>query len=257
MTDGEAALSTLDGTRLAGRRSLLERLDERLRWAEAQDGLDGFDTQFRDAYTMLTAPAVRQAFDLAREPAPLRDLYGRTKIGQRCLLARRLVEAGARFVLVDYGYDPDYGNLWDNHRAPGQNQPHISEMVKQAHHLAGTDRAAAALIGDLASRGLLDETLVVFLTEFGRTPKINSQGGRDHWGAAGSIFFAGGGSGGGQVIGATDKHAARCTTPGHSPGDVAATIYRAIGIDPDTILYDRQGRPSPVLPRGRSIPGVL
>src|SRR6185312_13694261 len=102
----------------------------------------------------------------------MRERYGRTKIGQRCLLARRLIEADARFVVVDYGYDPEYGNLWDNHRVPSQNQPHISEMVKYPYHLAGTDRACAALVADLDERGLLDQTLVVFLTEFGRTPKI-------------------------------------------------------------------------------------
>ncbi len=183
--------------------------------------------------------------------------YGTTTFGRGCLLARRLVEAGARFVMVDYGYDPEYGNLWDNHRAAVQNQPHICEMVKLPYHLAGTDRACAALVADLDARGLLGETLVVFLTEFGRTPRINREGGRDHWGAAGSIFFAGGGTRGGQVIGATDRHAAFPTGPGHSPADVAATIYRALGIDTQTLLYDRQHRPLPVLPHGEPIPGVL
>jgi hypothetical protein len=213
--------------------------------------------QQRGAFTMLTSPGVRAAFDLTRESGKVRDNYGRTKIGQRCLLARRLVEAGARFVMVDYGYDPEYGNLWDNHRVAVQNQPHICDIVKLPYHLAGTDQAFAALISDLHARGLLDETLVVFLTEFGRTPKITSVGGRDHWGAAGSIFFAGGGTRGGQVIGATDKHAAFPTGQRYSPGDVAATIYKAIEIDPETILYDRLHRPLPVLPQGEPIPGVL
>jgi hypothetical protein len=213
--------------------------------------------QYRSAFEMLTSPAVRDAFDLRQEPDRVRDRYARTKIGQRCLLARRLVEAGARFVMVDYGYDPEYGNLWDNHRAPVQNQPHICEMVKLPHHLAGTDRAAATLIADLSERGLLDETLVVFLTEFGRTPKINREGGRDHWGAAGSIFFAGGRCVGGQVIGSTDKHAAYPTARGYTPADVAATIYQAIGIDPHQLLHDRENRPIPVLPEGTPIPGVL
>jgi uncharacterized protein (DUF1501 family) len=98
---------------------------------------------------------------------------------------------------------------------------------------------------------------VVFLTEFGRTPRINPDGGRDHWGPAGSIFFAGGGTRGGQVIGGTDRHAAYPTGPGHNPADVAATVYRAVGIDPQTLLHDRQGRPLPVLPEGEPIPGVL
>ncbi len=99
-------------------------------------------------------------------------------------MARRLVESGARFVMVDYGYDPDYGNLWDNHNVPEQKMPHISEMCKRGYHLAGIDRAFAALIRDLKGRGMLERTLVVFLTEFGRTPKINGNGGRDHWGCA-------------------------------------------------------------------------
>ncbi len=187
----------------------------------------------------------------------MRDGYGRTKIGQRCLLARRLVEAGARFVMVDYGYDPEYGNLWDNHNAPVQNHPKICDFVKYSYHLAGTDRAFAALLDDLHQRGMLGRTLVVFLTEFGRTPRINREGGRDHWGAVGSLFFAGGGVRGGQVIGATDRHAAAPVTTPWGPGDVAASIYHALGIDPETTLYDRQRRPNPVLPAGRVIGGVF
>ena len=120
-----------------------------------------------------------------------------------------------------------------------------------------TARACAALLQDLDDRGLLHETLVVFLTEFGRTPRINRDGGRDHWGAAGSIFLAGGGVRGGQVIGATDRHAAHPTGPAYGPGDVAATIYRALGIDTETLLYDHQRRPLPVLPRGEVIPGIF
>jgi hypothetical protein len=243
--------------RLTGRRSLRAHLEARLRRAEAHPGADVLNQQYEGAFRMLTSPTVRAAFDLRREPQTVRDAYGRTKIGQRCLLARRLVEAGAPFVLVDYGYDPEYGNLWDNHRVPEQHQPHICEIVKLPYHLAGTDRAAAALVEDLQARGLLDNTLVVFLTEFGRTPRINRDGGRDHWGPAGSIFFAGGGARGGQVIGGTDRHAAFPTGPAYSPADVAATLYRALGIEPDTLLYDRQGRPLPVLAQGQPIPGVL
>jgi hypothetical protein len=243
--------------RLAGRRSLRHRLDALLRGLDRGPGGAALAEQYRGAFEMLTSPAVRRAFDLTREGARVRDHYGRTKVGQRCLLARRLVEAGARFVMVDYGYDPEYGNLWDNHRVPEQHQPHICEIVKQPYHLAGMDRAFAALIGDLHARGLLGQTLVVYLTEFGRTPKINPLGGRDHWGAAGSVFFAGGGTRGGQVIGATDRHGAFPTDQRYSPGDVAATIYRAVGIDPETMLYDRLNRPLAVLPQGEPIVGVL
>jgi hypothetical protein len=246
-----------DATRLSARSSLRNRLDNGLRRLEKTGLGDTLARQYTSAFDMLLSPAVRRAFDLRREPARVRHRYGTTKIGQRCLLARRLVEAGARFVLVDYGYDPEYGNLWDNHNAPVQNHPPICEMVKLDHHLAGTDRAFAALVDDLAVRGLLDATLVVFLTEFGRTPKINPQGGRDHWGRAGSLFLAGGGVKGGQVIGATDAHGAATRGLAISPADVAATVYQALGIARDTELHDRQGRPLALLPEGRPIPGVL
>ena len=244
----------LDPARLATRRRLRDQLDARLRDVEAAAGVGD---EFGGAFDMLLSPAVRSAFDLSREADKTRAQYGKTKIGTRCLLARRLVEAGAPFVLVDYGYDPEYGNLWDNHNAASQNFPHICVMAKRPYHLAGIDRAFAALLDDLAIRGRLDETLVVFLTEFGRTPRINKDGGRDHWGKAASIFFAGGGVIGGQVIGATDKTAAHPTTPAFTPYDAAATIYDALGIDLGTELRDRQGRTIPMLPTGRPIPGVL
>ena len=243
--------------RLSERQGLQAALENRLRAWESNPQADALAQQYQGAFSMLLAPQVRAAFDLRRETQAVRGHYGLTKIGQRCLLARRLVEAGARFVMVDYGYDPEYGNLWDNHRAAVQNQPHICEMARLPYHLAGTDRACAALLEDLHQRGLLEETLVVFLTEFGRTPRINREGGRDHWGAAGSIFFAGGGTRGGQVLGGTDRNAAFPTGVHYGPWDVAATIYRAVGIDPETLVYDRLNRPMHVLPRGECIPGVL
>jgi hypothetical protein len=247
----------LDVDRLASRSQLRELLDARLRAVERQDVFTTLDAQWGHALHLLSSAGVRQAFDTASEPAALRDRYGRTKIGGRCLMARRLVEAGARFVMVDYGYDNDYGNLWDNHNVKEQNYPHISEMAKRGYHLAGIDRAFAGLISDLDERGLLDSTLVVFMTEFGRTPKINKNGGRDHWGPACSMFFAGGGTARGQVIGGTDRQGAYPTGPGYSPADVIATMYRAIGIAPGTRLHDRQRRPLFVLPHGEPIPGVL
>ncbi|MCP4813491.1 MAG: DUF1501 domain-containing protein, partial [Planctomycetaceae bacterium] len=194
--------------RLNRRAGLRKQFDQALRRLEGQNELDSLESRYQDALQLLNTPQIRSAFEVGRETAKVRDTYGRTKIGGRCLMARRLVEAGARFVMVDYGYDSDYGNVWDNHNAPSQNHPPIQQMCKRGYHLAGMDRAFASLISDLETRGLLDRTLVVFLTEFGRTPKINPNGGRDHWGAAGSIFFAGGGVRGGQVIGATDNHAA-------------------------------------------------
>lgn len=246
----------LDVDRLSRRAALRGVLDRAVAGAEATRDAT-MDGHFYNALGLLGSPAVRAAFDISREPAGLRDNYGRTKIGGRCLLARRLVEAGARFVLVDYGYDPEYGNLWDNHAVPVQNQPHISEMAKRGYHVAGLDKAFAALLHDLRDRGLLESTLVVFMTEFGRTPRINSNGGRDHWGPAGSIFFAGGGVRGGQAIGATDKQGAFPLAQPHSPGDVAATIYRAIGVDAGARIFDREDRPHPVLPAGEPIPGLF
>jgi hypothetical protein len=245
------------GPRMGARQSLRARLDSGLRDLEKAGLSDVLHRQYRTAFDMLLSPSVRTAFDLRKEPETVRERYGKTKIGQRCLLARRLVEAGARFVLVDYGYDPQYGNLWDNHNAPVQKHPPLCEMVKLDYHLAGTDRAFAALLDDLAARGALEETLVLFLTEFGRTPKINKEGGRDHWGRAGSLFFAGGGVRGGQVLGATDKSASAPRGLAYSPADVAATVYQALGIPLDRELHDRQNRPLALLPGGKPIPGIL
>lgn len=243
--------------RLDRRVALREQLDKGLQRLESFDALVGAESQFENAIRLLSRPSIRNAFELSDEPDATREAYGRTKIGGRCLMARRLVEAGARFVMVDYGYDPDYGNIWDNHNAPTQNHPPIQQMAKRGYHLAGMDQAFAALITDLTQRGLLDSTLVVFLTEFGRTPKINSNGGRDHWGKAGSLFFTGGGTKTGQVIGATDEHASRPTTHGYTPADIAATIYAALGVDYHKVIYDYLDRPRMILDEGEKIPEVI
>jgi hypothetical protein len=202
---------------------------------------------------MLSTNRIRDAFEIKNEPRQVRDAYGRTKLGGRCLMSRRLIEAGARFIVLDYGYDSDYGNVWDNHNAPSQNHPPIQDMVRRGYHLAGLDKAFAALINDMEQRGLLERTLVVFLTEFGRTPKINANGGRDHWGGAGSIFVTGGGVKRGQVIGATDKSGVAVTTRPYSPADVAATMYASLGIDHDGMVVDYQGRPRRILEHGAPI----
>lgn len=247
----------LDGARLTRRAGLRGVLEQALRDADRRGRLGAIESQYAGAFRLLNSERVRRAFDLDEESAATREAYGRTKLGGRCLLARRLIEAGAPFVMVDYGYDPDYGNLWDNHNVPAQRFPPIGEMALRPYHVAGMDRAFAALITDLDARGRLDSTLVVFLTEFGRTPKINAYGGRDHWGRAGSLFFAGGGAAAGRVIGATDKQGGAPTGRGYTPADVAATIYQALGIRTDAMLHDRQGRPLAVLPEGEPIPGVL
>jgi hypothetical protein len=248
----------LTSARLKQRSGLREVLEQAVRDAEKQSPKSSLDGNYEAAMNLLTSPKVRGAFDLSHEPRKLRDEYGRTKIGSRCLQARRLIEAGARFVMVDYGYDPDYGNLWDQHNAASQKFPHTSKMCMRPYHLAGIDKSFAALISDLKTRGLLESTLVVFLTEFGRTPKINKNGGRDHWGACGSIFFTGGGVNTGQVIGASDKQGGYPTTNGYTPADIAATIYHAVGLKSDHhYLRDIQDRPWQLLDHGKPIDGVL
>ncbi len=254
------ALALPDGVsvnRVGSRSGLLTQLDHAVSRAERDGALQAMEGHYSNAVELLTSPGIRRAFDINEESQSIRESYGRTKIGGRCLLARRLVEAGARFVMVDYGYDPDYGNLWDIHNAPGQNFPHVSEMVQRGYNVAGIDKAFAALITDLKSRGLLDSTLVVFLTEFGRTPKINTNGGRDHWGACGSVFFTGGGVARGQIIGQSDKHAAYPVTRGYGPADIAASIYQAIGVDFDDRIFDQQRRPVPILDHGQPIDGLF
>ena len=150
------ALSTeVPVARLSGRRQLRDSFDQALRTLDKADAVQSAESQYQNALRLLSTPDVRRAFELADVPDRVREDYGRTKIGGRCLQARRLVEAGARFVMVDYGYDPDYGNIWDNHNAPGQNHPPIQEMCRRGYHLAGMDQAFAALIRDLDDRGLL------------------------------------------------------------------------------------------------------
>ena len=257
LTPASTALGTeVPLSRLSRRVELRDSFDQALRNLERQDALVAAESRYRDALRLLTTPSVRSAFDLAGERSEMRERYGRTKIGGRCLMARRLVEAGARFVMVDYGYDPDYGNVWDNHNATVQNHPPIQQMVFRGYHLAGMDRAFAALLGDLKERGLLDTTLVVFLTEFGRTPRINALGGRDHWGKAGSIFLAGAKTRVGQVIGDTGPQAAAPTGHRYSPADVLATTYAALGIDGRRVIHDYQDRPRLILEEGRVIPEV-
>lgn len=239
--------------RLERRASLRSTLERSLETAD----LLAMDGRYDSALQLLRSPTVRRAFDLSGESESTRESYGKTKIGGRCLLARRLVEAGARFVLVDYGYDPDYGNLWDIHNVPGQKFPHVSKMCKRGYSVAGMQKAFAGLIADLKQRGLLDSTLVVYLTEFGRTPRINTLGGRDHWGKCGSMFFAGAGVKSGQVVGVTDPHAAYPLTRPIGPADIAATMYHLLGIDPDHRVRDLQRRPVPVLDHGEAINEVL
>ncbi len=218
--------------RLSGRRSLLEQLDSQRRSLDGIAEVQGFDAYQQRVLNLLTAPATARAFALAAEPAGVRALYGRTAFGQRCLLARRLAEAGVPVINVHYCWTPE--GSWDTH------SKHFPDMKNS---LCPTfDRAFAALVSDLDQRGLLDQTLVLATAEFGRTPKINKNGGRDHWPWVYSIAAAGGGVAPG-VLGASDKYAAYPTTPPIAPADLAATVYHLLGVPADTLVYDQSHRP--------------
>ncbi len=176
-------------------------------------------------------------FDLDAEPASLRETYGHDRFGQSMLLARRLVERGVSFVGVHFNHMTKCDG-WDTHK---NNFACLKDEL-----LPTLDRGLAALLADLSERGMLDETLVVTMGEFGRTPKVNANGGRDHWGHCGSVLFAGGGVRGGNLVGASDKIGAYPTQRPASPPDVVATIYHALGLDPEQLMYDQLNRPLPL-----------
>jgi hypothetical protein len=239
--------------RLGDRRGLLRQMDEQTARLDGQPAAAGFDRQRQRAFDLLTSPAVKAAFDLDREPPAVRDRYGRTLFGSSVLLARRLVEAGVRFVNATWDifwdrFRIDYDG-WDTHT---RNFPILKDF-----NLPQFDQTVSALLADLDGRGLLDETLVVVLSEMGRTPKVNGAGGRDHWTFCYSVFLAGAGLRGGTVYGASDAHAAYVKDRPVRPADICATVYRCLGIDPEMPVYDRGGRPVPVAQGGQPIHDVL
>ncbi len=212
--------------RFLQRRQLLGAIDRVRARAEAAPALERMDTFRRRAVNILTSSRVRQAFDLSRERDSLRDRYGANLFGQSLLLARRLVEAGTRFVQIKW-YDWD--GAWDIH---GFNSTGIERMEEEL--CPRFDQGMTALLDDLHDRGLLSSTLVVALGEMGRTPKINHWGGRDHWGACLFALLAGGGVPGGALVGSSDAHAAFPATSPVYPQELAATLYRLLGIDTNT-----------------------
>ncbi len=242
---------TLD--RLDTRRTLLRQVDDQVRRLDAQPALDNFGRVQQRAFNLLTSSQVRSAFNLDAEDRRLRERYGRTLFGDSALTARRLVEAGVRFVNVTWDLFWDRAQLdydcWDTHNR----NFHILRDV----NLPYFDLTYTALLEDLEGRGLLDETLVVVMSEMGRTPRINPAGGRDHWTFCYSTFMAGGGIRGGTVCGASDAQAAYVKDRPVSTGDVCATIYECLGIDPDMTVPDRAGRPVPVAHGGRPIREIL
>jgi hypothetical protein len=234
-------------TRLQARRGLLRLIEDRQRLADSarrSSSLGGFYDQ---AFRMLSSGAAKRAFNLDLEPAALRDRYGRNEYGESFLLARRLVEAGVRLVSVNWMYIFPNGrvsNVWDNHAGYGIHGAQTGyDLLRSPVCIPPLDQALSALLEDLAQRGLLDETLVAAVGEFGRTPRINNTGGRDHWGPCQSALLAGGGIRGGQVYGASDRIAAYVRDRPVSPADFLATIYHAFGLSPDRELRDREGRP--------------
>ena len=215
-----SVLGRADGERMGVRRRLLEDMTRAGPALEATSALRNLDDCTGKAYALLASPACRDAFDVAREPDRLRDAYGPGPLGQNCLLARRLVEAGVPLVTVY-----SFGNRdWDTH---GSNFPTLKNTL-----LPPEDQGVSGLLEDLSGRGLLDETLVVWMSEMGRTPRINNGGGRDHWSFCYSIVMAGGGVRGGQVYGSSDRTAAYPSTNPVGPADVAATIYHCLGSIP-------------------------
>ncbi|HUQ70204.1 MAG TPA: DUF1501 domain-containing protein [Planctomycetaceae bacterium] len=241
----------LDAVRVQSRVGLLnvlEQTDRRLQTLGDRGAVAGMESSREQAYRMLLAPEAKTAFDVVRESDQTRDRYGRNEYGEAFLLARRLVEHGVRLVtLVWYYIAPKDGNVlnvWDNHGGTASlNSITGRQMLQEPYCLPSLDRGYSALIEDLSQRGLLDDTLVAMMGEFGRTPKINPQAGRDHWGPCQSVVLAGGGIQGGQVYGASDRQAAYPTQNPVSPEDFIATIHHALGIPLDAEFHDQLNRP--------------
>ena len=224
--------------RLDDRRKLLETVDRFHRSAEAKaNRAAGAVGTFRDkAFDLMTSPATKTAFDIQSEPAKMRDEYGRHTLGQSCLAARRLVEAGVRCVTIDH-------SNWDTHDG--------NFAVLKNSLLPAFDTAISTLFRDLADRGMLDSTLVVVTGEFGRTPRINKNAGRDHWGPAFTVLLGGGGIKGGRVVGKTDARAERPATDPYGPEDLFATMYALMGISPKDEFHTPDGRPVAIVNNGR------
>jgi len=219
------------------RETLLQAVDGLARQVEGNDQISTYDEFHQRAASMILSTEARGAFSIEQESDRLRDRYGRNTFGQSCLLGRRLIERDVRFVTVNYGG-------WDHHAKVFENLD---------RKLPEFDMGFSALIEDMNARGLLKDTLVTVFGEFGRTPKINKDAGRDHWGPAASLLFAGAGVREGQVLGATDKQGAYVTRRPVAPADVACTIYEALGIDPEKLLVAPDGRPIAILDQGEVV----
>ena len=231
--------SAAEQVRLERRYAMLNQVDAYQRhFEESSLAAQARDIFYEKAHSLITSPATKRAFDLAKEPLRLREAYGRTTFGQSCLLARRLIEAGVQFVTVT-----DAG--WDTHT---NNFKSLKDRL-----LPKLDRGYSTLLQDLKERGLLDNTLVVWFGDFGRTPKINASAGRDHWASAGAACMGGGGIKTGEVVGATNPFGEFVIDSPVAPQDLAATIYHALGIPLHTWYRTQDGRPVELVPEGQPI----
>ncbi|MFM7103225.1 MAG: DUF1501 domain-containing protein, partial [Verrucomicrobiota bacterium] len=238
--------ATLPEVRVGDRQRLWQQLDAHFQAGQGSAAVAAWDHAHQKAFDLLHADASRRAFDLEREPAALRAAYGGHKFGQSVLLARRLIEAGTRLVQVNWpreGKAEVAGSpLWDTHAG---NASRVRDVLCPQF-----DRTFATLVDDLADRGMLDETLVIAMGEFGRSPKINAAGGRDHWGACFSLALAGGGVPGGLVVGASDRLGGYPASRPVRPRDLAATIFHLLGLSPNAEFLDPLGRPRPITDGG-------
>ena len=230
--------------RMENRKALLDGLDrfQKAGEAKANRHAETVGVFQRKAFELMTSPEAKKAFDIAAEPEKLRAAYGRHSLGQCCLMARRLVEAGVRCVTIDH-------SNWDTH--DGNFNSLKNTLLPQL------DTAMSTLFRDLADRGLLDTTLVVFTGEFGRTPRINKNAGRDHWGPAFTVILGGGGVNGGRVIGKSDARAEKPASDPYGPEDLCATMYHLLGINPKDEFRTPDGRPVAIVNGGRVINDLL
>lgn len=233
--------------RLARRRRLRQIVEDTVQAFEASETARLMDSNFEAAYRMMTSPEARAAFDLSKEPRKLREKYGMNRFGQCCILARRLIEAGVRFVTINTFLTVFDEITWDIHGSkPFTSIEGMRDIVAPMY-----DQAYGALLEDLSERGLLADTLVCCLQEFGRTPRVNPAGGRDHWPQCFSSYFAGGGVQGGRVVGSSDEVGAYPAERPTEPAEVVATIYHSLGLDLETALPGPAGRPFPLVDFGK------
>ncbi len=233
--------------RLERRRKMRAIVDETVANFAASDNAKLLDSNFEAAFRMMTSPQARAAFDLSKEPMAVRERYGMNRFGQCCLLSRRLIEAGVRFVTVNTFLTVFNEITWDIHgSSPFTSIEGMRNIVAPMY-----DQAYSALLEDLYQRGMLDSTLVCNLAEFGRTPRVNPAGGRDHWPQCWTVYFAGGGVKGGRVVGMSDRIGGVPAERPVDPPEILATIYHSLGLELETKLPGPQGRPFPLVDSGK------